>query len=239
MSTNEQRQRNGYIGGMARLVDLEYTIEPGNPVAITCPTCNHAGTFEPLTERVKLYYPAWVHNDTGEFYEEDINGSLCLWCCPNRNCQEVIFGITDHTFTNVVITFPPMRIGFDRENIPQRVLEVFEEAVTCHANGCYKAAAMLLRKTIEELCEDRGAKGDNLDKRIKALGKIIILPQGMLDAMHNLRYLGNDAAHIDATTYRQVGENEVNIGIEATKELLRALYQYKDILMKLETLKNL
>jgi hypothetical protein len=38
-----------------------------------------------------------------------------------------------------------------------------EEAVACHAAECFIAAAIMVRKTLEELCRERGATGANLN----------------------------------------------------------------------------
>ena len=62
--------------------------------------------------------------------------------------------------------------------------------------------------SLEELCEERGAAGNNLKERITALSKIIVLPQDLLNAADHLRLLGNDAAHIEAKTYQAIGEPE-------------------------------
>jgi uncharacterized protein DUF4145 len=113
-----------------------------------------------------------------------------------------------------------------------------EEAVSCHANGCYVASGMMVRKTLEELCEDQGATGKNLKDRIAALRNIVLIPQELLDGLDDLRLLGNDAAHIEAKTFEQVGEEEAEVSLEFTKEILKAVYQYGHLLDRLRSLKK-
>ena len=55
--------------------------------------------------------------------------------------------------------------------------------------------------------------------------------------MTELRFLGNDAAHVEARAFDEIGEEELDISIEFTKELLKAVYQYKDLTNRLEALK--
>lgn len=43
-----------------------------------------------------------------------------------------------------------------------RLAESLEEAITCHAQRCFVASAMMIRKTLEEVCRDRGTDGGNL-----------------------------------------------------------------------------
>ena len=130
----------------------------------------------------------------------------------------------------ILVSYPAERIDFDATNLPASVLGSLEEAITCHANQCYVASAIMVRKTLEELCLDRGAKGGNLKERIKA--------QELLDGLDNLRLLGNDAAHIESQNYNKIGNEEVEISIEVTKEVLKAVYQYSSLIKRLEGLKK-
>ena len=54
----------------------------------------------------------------------------------------------------------------------------------------------MVRRTFEEVCADRGAKGNNLKERIADLRSKIVIPSELLDAMDELRILGNDALRI-------------------------------------------
>lgn len=96
----------------------------------------------------------------------------------------------------------------------------------------------MVRKTLEELCLDRQATGNNLKERIRSLGGKVVLPQELLDGLDDLRLLGNDAAHIESQEFNKVGQEEVEIGIEFTKEVLKAVYQYSALLTRLRALKK-
>jgi len=63
----------------------------------------------------------------------------------------------------------------------------------------------MIRKTLEEICIDKGATGGNLYKKIQDLSTKILIPKELIEAMHELRLLGNDAAHIEAETYNNIG----------------------------------
>jgi hypothetical protein len=63
-------------------------------------------------------------------------------------------------------------------------------------------------------------------------------PQELLDGLGDLRLLGNDAAHIESQEFNTVGKEEVEIGIQFTKEVLKAVFQYSDLLGKLRSLKR-
>jgi hypothetical protein len=126
----------------------------------------------------------------------------------------------------------------NKENIPVSIIKTFDEAVTCHAQNCFVASAIMIRRTLEEICEERGAIGKDLKTRIHDLKTKILLPQELFDAMDELRLLGNDAVHIDANIFAQISNQELDVAIEFTLEILKALYQYSSLLSKMRELKK-
>ena len=96
----------------------------------------------------------------------------------------------------------------------------------------------MVRRALEELCSHRGATGANLKERLKTLGTKVVLPQELLDALDDLRLLGNDAAHIESQDYNSVGQAEVEVGIAVAKEVLKAVYQYASLVKQLKALKK-
>jgi len=195
----------------------------GPKIAVRCPGCGHNGTFENLNSQDLL--------DQGN----------SIWFgqrrCPNSKCGIHIFYVY---FNNggQVCTYPQETIGFDKEGIPSNVLAAFEEAVICHSNNCFIASAIMIRKTLEEVCAERKAIGDNLKKRLKDLGTKIFIPIELIEGMDELRLLGNDAAHIESNTFNEIGKDEIEVSIEFTKEILKGVYQYEGLLGKLRGLKK-
>jgi uncharacterized protein DUF4145 len=109
-----------------------------------------------------------------------------------------------------------------------------KEAVACHAAGAYRAAAMMVRRLLEEICADNNAKGGDLHKRLEALKTLVVLPHALFDAMGELKALGNDAAHVEARAYDNIGREEAEDSIELAKEILKALYQLKALVGRLQ-----
>jgi hypothetical protein len=62
-----------------------------------------------------------------------------------------------------------------------------------------------------------------LKERIRDLGTKIVLPKELLDGLDERRLLGNDAAHMESQECDQIGNDEVEIGIEFNKEALKVL----------------
>jgi Domain of unknown function (DUF4145) len=155
---------------------------------------------------------------------------------PRRVCGQLIFIVGSHR-GKVIESFPEESIDFDSTDIPAPVLAAFQEAVVCHAHGCYKASAIMVRKTLEEVCAERKAEGHNLAERLEDLRGKISLPKEMLDALHSLRLLGNDAAHVELKDFDAVDKEKVEVALDVGKEILKAAYQYKTIMGRLNALK--
>jgi len=191
------------------------------PVTARCPTCGHIAVMAPLGE-----------GDVG-VNSEFVCGQRI---CPNPSCKGHLFVVLKHG--EFVTAYPSIRLDFESENLPPTVLKTFEEAISCHAGGLFISAAIMIRRTLEEVCAERKAQGNDLKQRIADLRSKIVVPQELLDAMDELRILGNDAAHIEAKEYENISETEVSVAIQFTKEILKSLYQYSSLLSKLRALKK-
>jgi hypothetical protein len=209
--------------------------QTGPTLAIVCPGCSREGNFFGQGPDIQLAAPD----------PENRSMVTVLWVgsrfCPNGSCSTHVFVVYQPLgggTIKLLRSFPAGRIDFDVTVIPEKVCKAFDEALTCTANECYVGAGMLIRKTLEAVCEDRAAKGGDLKARIDNLRTKLTLPNELFEAMDHLRLLGNDAAHIEAKTYDEVGSNEVLAAIELTKEIIKATYQYKDLLGKLQALRK-
>lgn len=200
--------------------------EPGPqaPVAISmrCPLCRHEATLDGL------------HPD---FFVQRIGGAAIKWGarrCPKADCGALIQVVIDG---DVIYSYPPETIDFDATDLPESVLAAFEEAVKCHSQGCYVASAIMVRKTLEEVCADRNAQGNSLKTRLDDLQGKLLLPKEMFDALHDLRLLGNDAAHVELSDFDSIDASKIEAALDIGKEILKAAYQYKGLMGKLDALK--
>ncbi|MDO3641923.1 DUF4145 domain-containing protein [Mucilaginibacter sp. L3T2-6] len=189
-------------------------------VVSECPFCQTKGTFDILSPK-----DLWL----------DRQAIAGIRYCPNQDCRGLIFFILTGKGLNI---YPPIKISINREKIPGNIIKIFDEAVTCHATECYIASGMMLRKTLEAICEDKKAPGANLHQKLRSLSKLITVPNALIDSMQVLKLMGNDAAHIVAKDFEEIGKNEIEISIELVKEILKAVYQLDDLLEKLNKLRK-
>ena len=204
-----------------KLQAINFSNHAPNKVLTRCPQCGKEAVFE---------------NVGPHDYGIGNNFTCGQRKCPNPNCKGHLFVVLKSG--QLAASYPPITLDFDTENIPERIKKTFEEALTCHSTGCFVASAIMVRRTLEELCEDKQAKGGNLKAKIKDLESKIVLPQELLDAMDEIRLLGNDAAHIEAKDFEKISENELEIAIEITKEIMKSLYQYSNLLGRIRSLKK-
>lgn len=185
-----------------------------------CPSCRHQGMFDPLGD-------VDIMGDRVRFGQRR---------CPNPKCCTHVFVAISLQNGELIRAYPPARLDFDATNLPKPVEAAFEDALACHSIGAYVPAAMMVRKALECLCAERGAEGNTLHDRLKALRSRVTLPDALFDAMGALKLLGNDAAHVVAKTYDAIGQEEVEAAIDVAKEILKAVYQYEALLGRLTRL---
>jgi hypothetical protein len=219
-------------------VSITNTFDARNTVVrVRCPGCRDRTALEPIGGVHDVLVR--LHSAVPSLQAEDY--LLGQRLCANPDCRSHVFIVmrpegNDRWVSEAV--YPPETINFDTTNLPSEVLAAFEEAVSCHAQNCQTAAAMMVRKTLEEVCRDRGAEGRTLQKRIEALSSRVVLPQVLLEGLDALRLLGNDAAHVESRDYEQVGSEEVEVAIDVTKEILKATYQFDSIVGRLTALQR-
>lgn len=206
------------------------SVNQGAPVVHTCPHCGKGGTF--MGTHDYTYSVGYMMGD------RHVSGTVSssVRFCPNPDCVAPVFLITHGT--SVIHSAPNPRIDFDSTRLPQQIADSLDEAIGCHAAGCFRASALLVRRTIEEVCKDKAATGGNLKARIQSLGGVMTLPPALIRAMDQLRLLGNDAAHVDASDYDEVGPKEAAAAIMLAKEIVKAAYQYDNLIEALSNLRR-
>jgi hypothetical protein len=102
---------------------------------------------------------------------------------------------------------------------PNVVREVFAEAALAEAAGAFRLAGVGYRAAVEQIVKERGSNGKNLYERITGLTRLGA-SQDIVDALHEARFVGNDAAH-DALAY---SAEEIADIAELINEAVMVLY---------------
>lgn len=125
--------------------------------------------------------------------------------------------------------FPSPNI--DYTGVPENIKTAFESAV--RTKSIDPAICILsLRRTLEMICKDKGAEGQDLKSKIQDLIDKKVLPEMMNDACWIVRQSGNDAAHADDVRFTPFEVQEI---IRYVTIVIEYLYS---IPIKVSDLKN-
>lgn len=92
------------------------------------------------------------------------------------------------------IVYPSLNVS--SYGVPNEIYLAFESAIKTKEID-YSICLLSLRRVLEMICNDKGAKGKNLESKIKDLVDRNLLPEMIGDACWIIRQLGNEAAHAD------------------------------------------
>ena len=187
-----------------------------------CYHCGNKGLLNVLSQHTK----EWIDyeydeygNDIGVSFREDMKWSL-LECavCGKVTLYEEYSNSVDEYCDMKEILYPLSR--YDGIGVPTFIKSAFESALK--VKQIDSAICLLsLRRTLEAICKDKNAEGNNLEKKIEHLISKGVLPVGLEDACWVIRQLGNDAAHADKSVFYV---DEVNQVISFVELILEYLY---------------
>ena len=83
------------------------------------------------------------------------------------------------------------------DGLPEKVQRVYKEAEKTFEAGIWGAAMERYRKAIEQACKDKGQTSGKLVAKIKKLRDTGQITQDLNDWAHEIRIVGNEAAHDD------------------------------------------
>ncbi len=171
-----------------------------------CPSCKG---YSSLTDRAS--------------YNKDVNGTHVGFCVSECNSCDFHFLVMRHrTSGNIIKIWPKTLPGKVNDLIPEPIKKDFEEALLCEVAGSYRGAAALARRTLQVICLDKGApESMKLHKQIDWLFQNNIVTDEIKSWAHEVRYVGNDAAHPNAT---EVSNEEARDILELLESMCDVLY---------------
>lgn len=111
------------------------------------------------------------------------------------------------------------------EKIIEPIRKDFMEANLCFSVSAYRAAAVMARRALQSICLDKGAKeGDDLKKQIDWLFAQGVVTKDLKEWAHEVRLVGNDAAH------PKKPEGNQPVSKEDAEDILQLLDQFCQVL---------
>ena len=181
--------------------------------------CPHCGNRAPqkLVHVQNCSGTGWL-TDTGE--EMDLTVIYFTASCDTCNhlliYSSVDDFVDDQNFNTAELVFP--KSGELPKSVPKAVANIYNEAIRIKSLAP-NAFAVQIRRALESLCEDRGAKKKVLAQRLQELADRGEIPPTLAEATDVLRYLGNIGAHA-------AEESVMPWQVHTMDEFFRAVVEY-------------
>lgn len=146
--------------------------------------------------------------------------STFVVCC--ETCQQILLyenvgdQFEDTQFQYAELEYP--KSGQFHKSVPESVLLIYQEALRIKQIAP-NAFAVQIRRALEAICDDKGAKQGVLQKRLEKLAAGGLIPPVLSEASDALRLLGNIGAH-------GVNESVHPLQVYAIDDFFRAIVEY-------------
>ena len=130
------------------------------------------------------------------------------------------------------------------DNLPYSLDEIYDEVIKSFNTGNYILCAVGIRAVLEGICSDKKIKNgsvpdennqpktkNNLEGKIYGLEEKGIISKIQQEALHQLRFLGNDAVH----ELSKPSNSDIRTALEIIEHILDDIYELPN---KAEKLKN-
>ena len=198
-----------------------------------CPRCNKQSSFDNYGELPANFdsnvLVSQVIQEKRSYYDRVI----CLVC---RNCTQPVI-VLEECFIDDQRVSEGMKSGninwrgffwwpFTSEklndHVPNEITSTLNEAKICYTTKCFRAAAVMARRTLEAIAIDKDATTGSLAARIKVLSDNGTLDKNLADWATEIRLIGNNGAHFDPiNNVEQIEADQIILFID---ELIKYLY---------------
>ncbi|QYU70273.1 DUF4145 domain-containing protein [Leptolyngbya sp. 15MV] len=137
-----------------------------------------------------------------------------------------------------VCFWPSSTIQVQTDGLPEEIKQTIDEAVRCFEAACWRAAVVMVRRAIELICDEKEAKGDKLRQRLDDLATKVAITPEVVEALSNLKDLGNDAVHVELKDFDSIEEKHAQLAIEIIITISASLFRAEELSRKLKALKS-
>lgn len=150
-----------------------------------------------------------------------------------RGCGNVQYELTTRNTEDIdetglyetVRVYPPLdttrpAMSEANEYLSWELDHIYDEALAAFNHGLFVLATVGIRALVEAVCAEQGATKYKLAHKIDELVANKTWPQHYAAVLHEIRFLGNDAAH----GFTAVPKRELSDALDAVEEVLRAVY---------------
>ncbi len=164
-----------------------------------CPKCNILVETEVIANgsggfRSDAVNP--IDEIDAEYHGEIYYISLCIRCKQPFMIRKSLYGILGEfeSITDETVLYPTGS-KLPIEDLPPMASSAYEQALKSFSASLYEPCVLMCRKSLEVVCETLNAKGSSLYGRLESLKKNGHIDQRLLNWAHQIRAIGNEAAH--------------------------------------------
>ncbi|MFX1396850.1 MAG: DUF4145 domain-containing protein [Promethearchaeota archaeon] len=180
-----------------------------------CPHCNQHSLFTLIENNVQWQ----IRQNCGKrpycvYLESEGN---YWWMAECHSCNKLVL-----ILNNGERIYPSPQPKPSDENIPENVRKDLNEAKMCMTVSCFRASTAMCRRALETCCIDKGAdENKNLQGKIEELFTLGILTTDIKDWANTVRWVGNDAVHINAN---EVGKDDAEDILKLAEQIFHIVY---------------
>jgi hypothetical protein len=195
---------------------------PARGVSIFCPHCHRHTSIEPAPVEVERGYTTFR---LPAVWKQSHNSVWWIGVC--NYCKSPVLAQNE----GVTVYPHPLPQPTDA-HVPEHIRADLDEAKQCFAVSCWRAAAIMARRTMQSAAIEKGAVNGPLGDQIAELaakGKITVDLKEWADVV---RWVGNDAAHPGGQPVTREDAEEV---LKLAEQFLHVLYVAPAMAKKLRT----
>jgi hypothetical protein len=181
--------------------------------------CGHCQNKAPMT--IVAEYKDLRHYSDGAY---SWDGSTVYELCVCPACESVTLRTYDWNdmmeSSDVLISVLYPSAPKTLNGLPSKVANAYEAAQKVRKVDA-NAYGVLLGRVLEIVCDDRGASGDTLDRKLKSLASSGEIPEKLVQVAAGLRQMRNIGAH---ASLGELTEHELPVLDDLTRAILDYVY---------------
>lgn len=166
---------------------------------VFCPTCNILVEAKVIAEgsggfRSNAINP--IDEADAEYHCDLYFVCLCPRCSQPFLIRQSLYGIPAEfeTITEESILYPS-ESKLIQEALPKSVKTAYDQAAKSLNASLFEPCVLMCRKCLEAVCKTLNAHGRDLSKRLASLSESGHIDSRLLSWAHEIRLVGNEAAH--------------------------------------------
>lgn len=137
--------------------------------------------------------------------------------------HSTIYEIENALLGNVQYWEPVSPVGKNYPDVLAEIASPAGEAHECFSIGAFRAAVLMARSVLEATAKNQGMDGKHLYAKIEAMGTAQLVRPLMVEAAHEIRFIGNEMAHGDFATAEVTKDDALDV-LELMDDILNEVF---------------